>query len=142
MIYKISQTLKLEVKNKSWSIHNFFELVSNNASSTLPFNATVIGYFDILIFWYFEIFFNNCPRFSQRCFFNSNFQVAHMRFFHHIFFCVEAKMWSHWSQSTHGFVTVSPIKCLPLKIGAYVFLPCSSILDSSNLMITRSSDLV
>ena len=40
----------------------------------------------ILIFWYFDIFFNNCPRFLQRCFFNSNFQVAHMRSFHHYTF--------------------------------------------------------
>ena len=69
--------LKLKIKNKSWYIHDFFEPVSNNASSTSPFNV-VIGYFDI--------FFNNCPRFSQRCFFNSNFQVAHMRSFHQIFF--------------------------------------------------------
>ena len=58
-------------------------------SSSSILQVTVIGYVDILIF--FDIFFNNCPRFSQRCFFNSNFQVAHMRSFHHIFFCVEAK---------------------------------------------------
>ena len=47
---------KLEIKNKSWYIHDFFEPVSNNASSTSPFNATVIGYgyFDILIFTLFH----------------------------------------------------------------------------------------
>ena len=82
--------LELKIKNKSWYIHDFFEPVSNNASSTSPFNV-VIGYFDI--------FFNNCPRFSQRCFFNSNFQVAHMRYFHHIFSCIQAKKWSHWQKS-------------------------------------------
>ena len=40
---------KLEIKNKSWYIHDFFEPGSNNASSTSSFNATVIGY------WYFDI---------------------------------------------------------------------------------------
>ena len=44
MIYKISQT-----KNKE-HIHDFFESVSNNASSASPLNATVFGYFDILTF--------------------------------------------------------------------------------------------
>ena len=44
--------LKLKIKNKSWYIHDFFEPVSYNASSTSPFNAIVIGYFDILIFWF------------------------------------------------------------------------------------------
>ena len=85
--------LKLKIKSRSWYIHDFFKPVSKSAISTSPFNAAVLGYFDILIFWYFDIFFNN---FSQTCFFNSNFQVAHMRYFHHIFFCVEAKRWSHW----------------------------------------------
>ena len=33
---------------------------------------------------FFDIFFNNYPGFSQRCFFNSNFQFARMRSFHHI----------------------------------------------------------
>ena len=88
--------LKLKTRSKSWYIHDFFEPVSNNESSTSPFYATVIGYFDMLIFWYFDIFFNNWPRFSQRYFLNSDFQVAHMPSFHHIFICVKAKMWSHW----------------------------------------------
>ena len=88
--------LKLKIRSKSWYIYNFFEPVSNNESSTSPFYATVIGYFDMLIFWYFDIFFNNWPRFSQRYFLNSDFQVAHMPSFHHIFICVKAKMWSHW----------------------------------------------
>ena len=88
--------LKLKIRSKSWYIYNFFEPVSNNESSTSPFYATVIGNFDMLIFWYFDIFFNNCPRFSQRYFLNSDFQVAHMPSFHHIFICVKAKMWSHW----------------------------------------------
>ena len=42
--------LKLKIKNKSWYIYDFFEPESNNVSSTSPFNATVIGYFDILTF--------------------------------------------------------------------------------------------
>ena len=42
--------LTLKIKNKSWYIHDFFEPVSNNASLTSPFNANVIGYFDILTF--------------------------------------------------------------------------------------------
>ena len=42
--------------NKSWNIHDFFQPVSNNASSSSPFNAAVTGYFDFLIFWYFDIF--------------------------------------------------------------------------------------
>ena len=46
MIYKISQTEYKEQK----LIHPRFEPVSNNTSSTSPFNATVIGYFDISIF--------------------------------------------------------------------------------------------
>ena len=37
---------KLKIKNN----HDFFEPVRNNASSTSLFNATVIGYFDILTF--------------------------------------------------------------------------------------------
>ena len=82
MIYKISQT-----ENKEY-IYDFFEPVSNKASSTSPFNTTFIGYFDILLFWYFDILFNNCPHFSQRCLFNSNFQVVHMCFLCHIFFSV------------------------------------------------------
>ena len=86
--------LKLKIKNKIWCLHIFFEPVSNNASSSSISQVTVIGYFDILIF--FEIFFNNCPRFSQRRFFNLHFQVAHMCSFHQFFFCVKAKMWSHW----------------------------------------------
>ena len=45
--------LKLKIKNKSWYVHDFFEPIGNNASSTSPFNATVIDYFDILIFWHF-----------------------------------------------------------------------------------------
>ena len=87
--------LKLKIKNKIWCIHNFFEPVSNNASSSNSASSssisqvTVIGYFDILIF--FDIFFNNCPHFSQRRFFNLNFQVAHMCSFHQIFFL-------YWSQ--------------------------------------------
>ena len=44
MIYKISET-----ENKEY-MHDFLEPVSNNASSTSPFNATFIGYFDILLF--------------------------------------------------------------------------------------------
>ena len=44
MIYKIYQT-----ENKEY-IYDFLEQVSNNASSTSPFNATFIGYFDILLF--------------------------------------------------------------------------------------------
>ena len=82
MIYKISET-----ENKEY-MYDFLEPVSNNASSTSPFNATFIGYFDILLFWYFDILFNNCLHFSQRCFFNSSFQFAHMRFLCHIFFSV------------------------------------------------------
>ena len=42
--------LKLKIKNKSWYIHDIFEPLSNNASLTFPFNATVVGYFDILEF--------------------------------------------------------------------------------------------
>ena len=42
--------LKLKIKNKSWYIHDIFEPLSNNASLTFPFNATVVGYFDILTF--------------------------------------------------------------------------------------------
>ena len=45
--------LKLKIKNKSWCIHDFSKTISNNASSSSPFNAAVIGYFDILIFWHF-----------------------------------------------------------------------------------------
>ena len=82
MIYKISET-----ENKEY-MYDFLEPVSNNASSTSPFNATFIGYFDILLFWYFDILFNNCLHCSQRCFFNSSFQFAHMRFLCHIFFSV------------------------------------------------------
>ena len=47
--------LKLKIKNKIWCIHNFFVPVSNNASSDSSsiLQVTVIGYFDISIFWYF-----------------------------------------------------------------------------------------
>ena len=38
-----------ETENKEY-MHDFLEPVSNNASSTSPFNATFIGYFDILLF--------------------------------------------------------------------------------------------
>ena len=44
MTYKISQA-----EDKEY-IYDFLEPVSNNASSTSPFNATFIGYFDILLF--------------------------------------------------------------------------------------------
>ena len=47
MTYKISQA-----EDKEY-IYDFLEPVSNNASSTSPFNATFIGYFDILLFWHF-----------------------------------------------------------------------------------------
>ena len=46
------------------------------------------------------------------------------------------------NQSTHGIVTVCPMKCLPLKIGVYIFFLCQAILYSIYLIITRSSDLV
>ena len=72
--------LKLKLKNKSWYIQVFFEPVRNNASSSSLFNATVIGYFDILILWYFNIFFNNCSRFLDRC------------SFHHIFYRASDKI--------------------------------------------------
>ena len=130
MTYKISQT-----ENKEY-IYDFLEPVSNNASSTSPFNVTFIGYFDFLLFWYFDILFNNCPHFSQGCFFNSNFQVAHICFLCHIFFSVskpksdltdkifiENQLEIKTSQLT-GSKTVCPIKCLSLKIGAYIFLRC------------------
>ena len=148
--------LKLKIRSKSWYIHNFFEPVSNNESSTSPFYATVIGYFDILIFWYFDIFFNNCPRFSQ-IFEVSSIRISklHTCVLSTIFFpaskpksdlineiFIENQLAIKTNQSGHGFVTVCPMKYLPLKIGAYIFLPCLAILDSSNLMVKRSSDLV
>ena len=46
------------------------------------------------------------------------------------------------NQSTHGLVTICPMKCLPLKIGVYIFFLWQAILYSIYLMITRSSDLV
>ena len=55
--------LELTTKDKGWYIHDFFETVSNNASSSAPFNAADIAYFNILKFWCFEIFFNNYFRF-------------------------------------------------------------------------------
>ena len=50
MIYKISQTENKEQKLKH---HDIFEPVSNNASLSSPFNAVVIGYFDILLLFSF-----------------------------------------------------------------------------------------
>ena len=47
MIYKISETENEE------HMYDFLEPVGDNASSTSPFNATFIGYFDILLFWHF-----------------------------------------------------------------------------------------
>ena len=44
MIYKISETENEE------HMYDFLEPVGDNASSTFPFNATFIGYFDILLF--------------------------------------------------------------------------------------------
>ena len=44
----LQNILKLIVKNKSWYNHDFLESVIKNASSYSPFNAAVIGYFDVL----------------------------------------------------------------------------------------------
>ena len=55
--------LELTIKDKSWHIHDIFEPVSNNASSSSPFNAAAIAHFNFLIFWYFYIFFNKYFRF-------------------------------------------------------------------------------
>ena len=98
----ISTTVKLPIRNLNHHLQNisnwklgihlwFFGTWSNNASSTSPFNATFIGYFDILLFWYFDILFNKCPHFSQKCFFNSNFQVGQMRFLCHVFFLCQSQ---------------------------------------------------
>ena len=91
MVYKISQ---IENKEQSWYILDFFDPISNIAISSSLFNAAVIGYSDIMIFWYFVFFFNNCSLFSQRFFLNFNFHVEHKRSFRHIFFCVGTKNWS------------------------------------------------
>ena len=112
--FLISTTVKFPIRNldfdlqsmSNWKWKTKFDtsiIFSNQSVTTqvqvqfrklLLLAILIFWYFDALIF--FDIFLNNCPRFSQRCFFNSNFQVAHMRSFHHIFFCVEAKKWSHW----------------------------------------------
>ena len=60
LIDKISQTNNKRQK----LIHpSIFRIVSNKASSFSPFNAAAITYFNILIFLYFDIFFNNYFRF-------------------------------------------------------------------------------
>ena len=120
--------LKLIIKKESWHIHNFFESVKNNTSLSSPFNAAVIGYFDFLIFCLI----------TALAFLKGNVSSMRISMLHtcvlFIFlFCVKPKKWSLWqnyywkstshqNESTHWFVTVCSIKCLPLKIGAYIFL--------------------
>ena len=63
----VDQVVKIWVLNHKkiswsarWYLHDFFEPVSNNASSSSPFNAAVIIIaINIFIFWYFDIFFHN-----------------------------------------------------------------------------------
>ena len=55
--------LELTIKGKSWYIHDFFKPGTNNASSSSPFNAAAIAHINILIVWYFYIFFNKYFRF-------------------------------------------------------------------------------
>ena len=128
MIYKISQT---EIKNKSWYIHDFFEPESNNASSTSPFNATIIGYFDILTFSLVTVlaFHKDVPsiRISKlyTCvLFIIFFSVSKLKsdLIEKIF--IQNQQAIKTNQSTHGIVTVCPMKCLPLKIGVYIFFLC------------------
>ena len=120
--------LELKIKNKSWYIHDFFEPVSYNASSTSPFNAIVIGYFDILIFWFLTFSLITVLAFHKDV---SSIRISklHTCVIFIIFFPVSKpksdlidknlywKSTSHLNQLTHGFVKVCPIKYLPLKIG-------------------------
>ena len=151
MIYKISQTENNEQK----LIHpwDFFEPQSNKQFQLSHLMLLLLA---ILMFWYFDIFFNNCPRFSPR-FEVSSIRISklHTCVLSTIFFPVskpksdlineifiENQLAIKTNQSGHGFITVCPMKYLPLKIGAYIFFPRLAILDSSNLMVKRSSDLV
>ena len=128
MIYHISQTENKEV-DTSW----FFRTNKQQRKFTSPFNVIVIGYFDILLlfsFWYFDIFFNNCARFSQKCFLNSNFHVAHMRSFYHTFsvskpkkglsdkIFIETQLAIKTNQLTDSSQFVFCLYCL------YIFLSC------------------
>ena len=49
--------LKLKIKNKIWCIHNFFEPVSNNASSRNKFKFNFASYC-YWVCWYFDIFWH------------------------------------------------------------------------------------
>ena len=120
--YWSTEYLELTIKDKSWYNNEFLEPVSNNASSSSPFNAAAIAYFNILIFCYFDVFFDNYFPFKQSsCFLNSNFHVARLCSFHHVFLlCWSQKLiWKQLLKPINSWMRkVCAIKCLPLKIGA------------------------
>ena len=133
-------------------IYDFLKRVGNNIRASFPLNAVVTACF-------FLFFDNNI--FSVNillAFDNDNvtliqtFKLHTLVLFPIFFSASKSKVnlyiknfienqLSVEDNQVHGSVTVRSMKCLPPKLGGYVFLPSYVILDFSNLTILRSTSL-